>query len=153
MPKVLIPSLAALPEWVGREVALSDWVLVDQARIDRFAEATGDHQWIHVDPARAAAESPYGGTIAHGYLTVALIATLMLDSLEVGGCRMVINYGINRLRFLTPVRSGDRVRARFTLAAVEPIKGGVQLLWTVSVEIEGQTKPACAAEVVYRLYE
>ena len=153
MPKVLIPSLAALKEWIGREVALSDWLPVTQERIDRFAEATGDHQWIHVDPARAAAESPYGGTIAHGYLTVALIATLMLESLEVGGCRMVINYGINRLRFLTPVRSGDRVRARFTLAALEAIKGGVQLLWTVSVEIEGQTKPACVAEVVYRLYE
>ena len=152
MPKALIPSLEALPEWVGREVALSDWLPVTQERIDRFAEATGDHQWIHVDPARAAAESPYGGTIAHGYLTVALIATLMLDSLEVGGCRMVINYGINRLRFLTPVRSGDRVRARFTLAALETIKGGVQLLWTVQVEIEGQTKPACVAEVVYRLY-
>jgi acyl dehydratase len=152
MPKVLIPSLEALPEWVGREVALSDWLPVTQERIDRFAEATGDHQWIHVDSARAAAESPYGGTIAHGYLTVALIATLMLDSLEVEGCRMVINYGINRLRFLTPVRSGDRVRARFTLAALEAIKGGVQLLWTVNVEIEGQTKPACVAEVVYRLY-
>jgi acyl dehydratase len=153
MPKVLIPSLAALPEWVGREVALSDWLPVTQERIDRFAEATGDHQWIHVDPARAATESPFGGTIAHGYLTVALIASLMLDSLEVGGCRMVINYGINRLRFLTPVRSGDRVRARFTLAALEPIKGGVQLLWTVNVEIEGQAKAACVAEVVYRLYE
>ena len=152
MPKVLIPSLEALPEWVGREVVLSDWLPVTQERIDRFAEATGDHQWIHVDPARAAAESPYGGTIAHGYLTVALIATLMLDSLEVGGCRMVINYGINRLRFLTPVRSGDIVRARFALAALEAIKGGVQLLWTVNVEIEGQTKPACVAEVVYRLY-
>jgi acyl dehydratase len=153
MPKVHIPSLEALPEWIGNEVALSDWVLVDQARIDRFAEATGDHQWIHVDPVRAAAESPFGGTIAHGYLTVALIATLMLESVEVEGCRMIINYGVNRLRFLTPVRCGDRVRARFTLAALEPIKGGVQLEWTVQVEIEGQTKAACVAEVVYRLYE
>ena len=153
MPKTLIPGLAALNEWIGKEVALSDWLLVDQARIDRFAEATGDHQWIHVDPARAAAESPFGGTIAHGYLTVTLIATLMLESVEVEGCRMIINYGVNRLRFLTPVCSGDRVRVRFTLAALEAIKGGVQLLWTVQVEIEGQTKPACVAEVVYRLYE
>jgi acyl dehydratase len=153
MPKVVIASPAALQAWIGQEVALSDWLQVTQERIDRFAEATGDHQWIHVDSARAAAESPFGGTIAHGYLTVALIATLMLESVEVEGCRMIINYGINRLRFLMPVRSGDRVRARFTLAALEPIKGGVQLEWTVQVEIEGQTKPACVAEVVYRLYE
>ena len=152
MPKNLIPSLAALPEWVGREVALSDWLLVDQARIDRFAEATGDHQWIHVDPARAAAETPFGGTIAHGYLTVALIATLMLDSLEVGGCRMVINYGINRLRFVTPVRCNDRVRARFTLEGLEDIKGGVQAAWNVQVEIDGQAKPACAVEILFRYY-
>ena len=148
---IAIASLEDLTSHVGRHLGFSDYLEITQQRVDNFAEATGDRQWIHVDVARAAG-GPFGGTIAHGYLTVALIATLMLDSLDVGGCRMVINYGINRLRFLTPVRCNDRVRARFTLAALEAIKGGVQLLWTVNVEIEGQAKPACVAEVVYRLY-
>ena len=152
MSKVEIASLEALTAWVGKEVAVSEWLQVDQGRIDRFAEATNDRQWIHVDPARAAAETPFGGTIAHGYLTLSLISNLMMEALEVGGGRMIINYGINRLRFVTPVRCNDRVRARFTLEGLEDIKGGVQAAWNVQVEIDGQAKPACAVEILFRYY-
>ena len=152
MPKVHIPSLDALKQWVGKEVAVSDWLQIDQDRINRFGDATLDHQWIHLDPVRAAAEAPYGGTIAHGYLTLALIPSLMMETLEVGGGRIIINYGLNRLRFPTPVRCKDRIRARFVVAGLEDIQGGVQVTWNVQVDIEGQAKPACVAELLYRLY-
>ena len=152
MPKITIKSLEELRQWVGREIAASDWLAVDQERIDRFADATGDHQWIHVDPARAKAESPFGATIAHGYLTLSLLPHMMLETLEVQGGRMSINYGLNRVRFAAPVRAGDRIRARFTLAALEDIPGGIQLTWHALIEIEGQHKPACAAEMIARRY-
>jgi acyl dehydratase len=152
MPRIEIPNIEALRSWLGREVAVSDWLPVTQDRINRFADATGDHQWIHVDPVRAAAESPFGGTIAHGYLTLALIPRLMMEALDVGGGRMIVNYGLDRLRFVTPVRCLDRVRAHFTLAGMEDFPGGVQIHWTVQVEIEGQPKPACIAEILFRQY-
>ena len=152
MPKITIHSLDELKDWVGKEVAASDWLQIDQARIDRFADATGDHQWIHVDPVRAAAESPFGATIAHGYLTLSLIPHLMMETLDVQGGRMSINYGLNRVRFAAPVRAGDRIRARFTLAALEDIPGGIQLTWHALIEIEGQHKPACVAEMIARRY-
>ena len=152
MAKTTIHSLEELKQWVGKEVATSDWLSVDQDRIDRFADATGDHQWIHVDPVRAKAESPFGATIAHGYLTLSLLPHLMLETLEVQGGRMSINYGLNRVRFSAPVRAGDRIRARFTLAELEDIPGGIQLTWHALIEIEGQHKPACAAEMIARRY-
>ncbi len=152
MPKITINSLDELKQWVGKEVAVSNWLQVDQDRIDRFADATGDHQWIHVDPARAKAESPFGATIAHGYLTLSLIPHMMMETLAIEGGRMSINYGVNRVRFASPVRSGDRIRTRFTLAALEDIPGGVQLTWHALVEIEGQHKPACVAEMIARRY-
>jgi len=141
-----------LSQWVGREVATSDWLEMTQERIDRFAEAGGDHQWIHVDPARAARESPFGRTIAHGFLTLALLSKLLGDSIEIAGKRMGINYGLNRLRFPSPVPSGSRVRGRFVLAALESIEGGVQTTWNVTVEREGEAKPALVAEWLTRHY-
>ena len=152
MPKITLHTLEELKQWVGKEVAVSDWLQVTQDRIDRFADATGDHQWIHVDPARAARESPFGSTIAHGYLTLSLLPHMMMETLDVQGGRMSINYGLNRVRFAAPVRAGDRIRARFTLASMEDFSGGMQLTWHALVEIEGQHKPACVAEMIVRRY-
>jgi acyl dehydratase len=151
MAKIRI-HIDALGEWVGREVATSDWLAITQERIDKFADAGGDHQWIHVDPARAARESPFGGTIAHGFLTLAVLSPLLADALEITGKRMGINYGLNRLRFPSPVPAGTRVRARFVLGALEPLDGGVQTTWNVTVEREGEAKPALVAEWVTRHY-
>jgi acyl dehydratase len=149
----VIPDLSALKDLVGSEVALTDWVEISQARIDRFAEATGDDQWIHVDPARAAAESPFGSTIAHGFLTLSLLPYFLALAVRMQGVRMGVNYGLNRMRFTAPVPVGSRLRARFTLAALEPIAGGAQTTWTVSVEREGSDKPVCVAEWLTRRYE
>jgi acyl dehydratase len=151
MAKVIL-HLADLPQWVGREVAVSDWLVITQARIDKFAEAAGDFQWIHVDVERAAAETPYGGTIAHGFLTLSVLSQLLGDTIEFDGRRIGINYGVNRLRFTGPVPAGSRVRARFQLGAVEPIEGGVQTAWHVTVEREGQDKPALVTEWLIRHY-
>ena len=152
MPKITIDKLADLQARVGQEVAVSDWLEITQQRIDQFAAATGDHQWIHVDAARAAKESPFGGTIAHGYLTLSLLARFSQESIAIGNIRMAVNYGLNRVRFTAPVRSGKRVRAHFKLAAYDEIDGGVQLTWHATVEIEGSDKPACIAETISRWY-
>ena len=152
MPKITLHTLEELKQWVGKEVAVSDWLQVTQDRIDRFADATGDHQWIHVDPARAARESPFGSTIAHGYLTLSLLPHMMMETLDIQGGRMSINYGLDRVRFAAPVRADDRIRARFTLAKLEDIAGGIQYVWHALVEIEGQHKPACVAEMIARRY-
>jgi acyl dehydratase len=151
MSKVIL-HLAELQDWVGKEVAVSDWLTLTQSRIDKFAEAAGDHQWIHVDTERAASESPYGGTIAHGFLTLSVLSQLLGETIEFDGRRMGVNYGVNRLRFTGPVRAGTRVRARFTLAGVEPLEGGAQTSWQVTVEREGETKPALVAEWLIRHY-
>ena len=152
MAKITIENPEALRQWVGKEVAASDWLQVTQDRIDRFADATGDHQWIHVDPARAARESPFGSTIAHGYLTLSLLPHMMMETLDIQGGRMSINYGLDRVRFAAPVRAGDRIRAHFTLAKLVDIAGGIQYAWHALVEIEGQHKPACVAEMIARRY-
>ena len=131
---------------------MSDWFEVTQERISEFAQATGDFQWIHVDVARAEKESVYGSTIAHGFLTLSLLPCFLLDSVEMRGVRMGVNYGLNRVRFTGPVPSGSRVRGRFVLAALEDIKGGVQLTWSVSVEREGEDKPVLVAEWLTRRY-
>jgi acyl dehydratase len=134
---------------VGRELGTSDWVEIDQARIDGFADATGDHQWIHVDPVQAA-EGPFGATIAHGYLTLALTNQFLPEIVRVDGVSMGINYGTNKVRFPQPVVVGSRVRGSATLTAAEEIAGGVQAVITIVVEIEGAEKPACIVESVSR---
>ena len=137
---------------IGEEIAVSGWLEVTQARIDQFAEATGDHQWIHVDPVRAAAELPSKGTIAHGFLTLSLLSPLMRESIRFTGLRMAINYGINRVRFVSPVPSGSRIRARVTLQAIEAVSEGFQATWLATIEREGGEKPAAVAEWLVRSY-
>ena len=147
-----VESVEKLGGFVGREVALGEWVEVSQERINQFAEATEDRQWIHTDPERAARESPFKRTIAHGFLTLSLLSELMRLTVSVGGVRMGINYGLNRVRFVAPVPAGSRVRGRFTLSALEEVKGGAQATWEVSVEREGGDKPCCVAEWLVRYY-
>jgi acyl dehydratase len=137
---------------VGQEVAVSDWVTITQAQVDRFAEATGDAQWIHVDVERAKT-GPFGGTIAHGFLTLALIPRFFEDTIRITHVRMAVNYGLNRVRFTAPVRVGSRVRGRISLQQVSPIEPqGVQATWEVVIECEGVAKPVCVAESLARLY-
>ncbi len=146
-------DVRTLRDRVGEEIAVSDWLEIAQARIDQFADATGDHQWIHVDADRAAAESPFKSTIAHGFLTLSLVSTLMRDAVQFTGLRMAINYGLNKVRFVSPVPSGSRVRARVVPAAVADVKGGgVQVTWLATVEREHGDKPACVAEWLVRYY-
>ena len=141
-----------LPGMVGQEVGVSDWVLVDQDRVNQFAEATGDHQWIHVDVERAKA-GPFGGPIAHGFLTLSLLPKIVESALHVEGTRMGVNYGLNKVRFTAPVPVGGRVRGRMVLLACDPIEGnGMQMTWRVTVELEGSTRPACVAESITRRY-
>jgi acyl dehydratase len=140
---------------VGQEVHLSDWLTVTQQRIDAFANATGDRQWIHVDPARAAAESPWGTTIAHGYLTLSLypwLRGLVAPEPIYAGVRQVINYGLDRVRFPNAVRVDSRIRVRCVLSQVEAVTGGVQTNEQATFEIEGEAKPACIAQAIMRLY-
>ena len=139
-----------LPGLVGQEIGVSDWLLVDQDRVNKFAEATGDHQWIHVDVERAT--SQLGGTIAHGYLTLSLIPFLAQGMLPVNGVTYGINYGTDRVRFLNMLRVGKRVRLRQKLIGAEPKSGGLQLKNECTIEIEGETKPACVAETLSIVY-
>jgi len=146
-------ALAELPHRVGQELAVGEWMPITQERIAAFADATDDHQWIHLDPARAAAESPYGTTIAHGLLTLALIVPLVDRAVRLTGVRMVVNYGFDKVRFPSPVPAGARVRARVAVGATETAKdGALQVVWKVAVEREGSDKPAVAAEWVVRYY-
>jgi len=145
-------NLAAMKAETGNEVAVSDWVEITQARIDLFADATGDHQWIHTDAERAARESPYGATVAHGFLTLALLPALLVNALHMVDMKMGLNYGLNKVRFPAPVPVGSRVRARLTIVAIDDIADGAQILWGVVVEREGGGKPVCVAEFVMRRY-
>lgn len=145
-------DIRALVDNVGRELGVSEWHQVTQERIDEFADATGDRQWIHVDRARAAIESPFKTTIAHGFLTLSLASSLIRSALQFDGARMAINYGLNRVRFMAPVPSGSRVRGRFALASVEETGGAVQAIWQVTIEREGIEKPCCVAEWLVRYY-
>ena len=153
MPARHIASVEELKSLVGQEVGVSEWLVVSQALIDAFAELTKDWQWIHCDVERARKESPTGGTIAHGFLTMALLSHLKAQAVKLDGFKMSINYGFNRVRFPAPVPAGARVRLRSTLQGVEDVPGGVQVVWAVMVEIEGQLKPAMAAEWLGRLYQ
>jgi acyl dehydratase len=141
--------LQDLAATVGEPLADSDWVSVDQGRIDAFAAATGDEQWIHVDPKRAAA-GPFGGTIAHGFLTLSLLPVLRASAFAIDDVRMSVNYGLNRVRFPAPVPAGSRLRARFRLLAFEPLADGAQLIVEGTIEREGGGKPVCIAEMVSR---
>ncbi len=134
---------------VGSDLGTSDWLEVTQERIDAFADATGDHQWIHVDPERAA-DGPFGTTIAHGYLTLSLVNAFLPQIVEVGGTSMGVNYGTNRVRFPAPVPVGSRIRCRAELTEVSEVDGGIQTTMTVTVEIEGGDRPACVVEVLSR---
>lgn len=142
---------AELKALVGTEIGISDWLTLDQSRIDRFAAVTGDDQWIHVDPKRAAA-GMFGSTVAHGFLTLSLLPLFTRSSHRIEGARMSVNYGLNRVRFPSPVPVNSRLRAHFKLLSIEPIEGGVQTVTEVTVEREGQAKPVCVAESVGRLY-
>ncbi|MGI4718920.1 MAG: MaoC family dehydratase [Janthinobacterium lividum] len=145
-------SFDGLPGLVGRELGVSAWFLVDQARIAGFADATEDRQWIHVDPERCARESPFGAPVAHGFLTLSLLPAMLESAVRIDGMRMGLNYGLNKVRFPAPLPVDSRVRGRWTLAALEPVAGGVQLTWAVTVEAEGGAKPVCAAEFLVRAY-
>ena len=147
-----VVPMAELPSLAGMEVGTSDWLEVGQDRIDRFADATDDHQWIHVDPERAAAESPFGGPIAHGYLTLSLLPMLVPQIVEITGFRMGVNYGTEKVRFPSPVPVGSRVRAGATLDSADPIDGGIAMVLTVTVEVEGGSKPAMVATSLSRRY-
>ena len=153
MPVTQIANIAELANYAGKEVGISDWLEVSQERINQFAEATEDRQWIHLDADRAARESPFKTTIAHGFLTLSLLSALARTAISVGEVRMGINYGLNRVRFVSPGPAGAHIRGRFTLATVEGIKGGVQSTWNVTVECEGSEKPCCVAEWLVRYYE
>jgi acyl dehydratase len=146
-----IEGIGGLKQHVGEHLGYSEWHQVTQEQINLFADATGDHQWIHVDVERAKA-GPFGGPIAHGYLTLALVPTLLPQIVEVSDIAMTVNYGLNKLRFPAPVPVGSKVRAGATLASVEDVAGGVQVALEVTFEIEGATKPVCVAEVLFRYY-
>jgi acyl dehydratase len=147
-----IGSIEELKSLTGREAGVSEWVEVTQERVNLFADATGDHQWIHVDPERCCKESPFGGPIAHGFLTLSLLPKLMASAVSLPPRRMGVNYGLNKVRFPAPVPVESRVRARIGVVAVEDIAGGVQITWAVSMEREGGDKPVCVAESVTRIY-
>jgi acyl dehydratase len=147
-----IDGIDALRTLVGQDFGAGGWVTVTQERIDAFAETTGDHQWIHVDPERAARETPFGTTIAHGFLTLSLVSSLLREVVFVSGVRMSINYGMNRVRFVSPVPAGSRIRAQVSLGALTDVEGGVQATWNVTVEREGGEKPSLVAEWLVRYY-
>ncbi len=143
--------LADLQARVGEEVGVSEWITVDQQRINLFADATGDHQWIHIDAERAA-KGPFGTTIAHGFLTLSLLPEMSASAFQVLDTRMGVNYGLDRVRFPAPVPSGSRLRGRFKLLKYEPLEGGAQLTVEVTMEREGSVKPVCVAESLARRY-
>ena len=148
-----IKNIKDLQQYLGREIGVSDWLLISQERVAQFSEATEDRQWIHLDAARAAVESPYGVTIAHGFLTLSLISHFMKDVMAIeGGLRLVVNYGLNRVRFPAPVKVATRVRARITLTAFTQTADSVDATFSVTIESEGSSKPNCVAEWMVRYY-
>lgn len=141
-----------LASLAGQEIGVSDWLTIDQDRVNKFADATGDHQWIHIDVERAKA-GPFGGPIAHGFLTLSMLPRFYETAFDVVESRMGVNYGLNRVRFMSPVPVGGRLRGRMKLLSSEPIADdGLQMVWETTIELEGSTKPACVAESVVRRY-
>jgi len=150
---VIVDTPDSLKQFVGKEIGVSEWLTITQERIDQFAEATEDRQWIHIDRERAERESPYGTTIAHGFLTLSLISRFMKDVIQVrSGIGMAVNYGLNRVRFPSPVRAGSRIRARITLLNVKEVPGASEMTYSVTIESEGGEKPCCVAESIVRYY-
>jgi acyl dehydratase len=153
MPPLVVDKVISLKDFVGREIAVTDWLTITQDRIDRFAEATGDRQWIHVDRERAQRESPYGATVAHGFLTLSLLSHFVKLAIQIkGGVRMAINYGLNRVRFPAAVRADSRIRARVGLLSVKELPDALEAAFSVSLEGEGLEKPCCVAEWIVRYY-
>lgn len=152
MTTVEFETVDDLRPFVGREVYVSEWLTMTQERINLFAEATGDFQWIHVDVERAKRESPFGATIAHGFLTLSLLAKFSTESVLIRRKKSAVNYGLNKVRFISPVTVGARIRGHGVLAALEPITGGAQLTWDGTVEIEGSDRPACVAQSIARYF-
>jgi acyl dehydratase len=154
MPPLAVETPEALKAFIGKEIAASDWIVITQDRINRFAEATEDRQWIHVDPEGAKRESPYGATIAHGFLTLSLITHLMRQAIQIrGGIRWAINYGLNRVRFPSAVREGSRIRGRFSLVSVKEVAEAYEAVFACTVECERSDKPCCVAEWILRYYK
>jgi acyl dehydratase len=152
MAKLVIETLDELKAMTGRELGVSDWFVVTQDRINKFADATGDHQWIHIDCERAERESPYAKTIAHGFLTLSLVSHFIKEVLQLNGVRMAINYGLNRVRFPSPVLADSNIRARVALQSVKELPEGVEVAYLITVESEGASKPNCVAEWLARYY-
>ena len=153
MPPLVIENLDSLKNVIGREIATTDWFEITQERIQQFAEATEDRQWIHLDRDRAAKESPYGTTIAHGFLTLSLLSHLSKQALQIqNGARMAVNYGLNRVRFSSPVHAGSKIRARFTLQSLRDVGSSSEAVFSIEVEGQNQSKPCCVAEWVVRYY-
>ncbi len=153
MSKVELADVKSLWDYSGKEVGVSDWHEVRQEDVDLFARATGDHQWIHIDPERAKKDSPYGRTIAHGYFTLGLAPLLRAEVLDIRDKKMTVNYGLDKVRFPAPLPVGESVRMRCALDSVEEIKGGLQTWWTLTFEVTNQEKPACVAKAIYRYLE
>jgi acyl dehydratase len=153
MPLLVVETPHSLRRFVGREIATTEWFSVSQDRIQQFAEATEDRQWIHLDRERAEQNSPYGTTIAHGFLTLSLLSQFLRQAIQIGsGVRMSVNYGLNRVRFPSPVPADSRIRARFTLQGVNDIADAVEATFSVVIESENSEKPCCVAEWVIRYY-
>jgi acyl dehydratase len=153
MPPMQVESLQSLHDLVGRELPLTEWLTMTQERIHQFAEATEDRQWIHLDQERARKESPYGATIAHGFLTLSLISFFMKDAIHIrSGVRLAVNYGSNRVRFPSPVRVNARIRARFTLLSLKDLPDALEAVFSAVIESEGTEKPCCVAETIVRYY-
>ena len=152
MPPFAVDDASTLHNFAGKELGVSDWHLVTQEQLRQFADATGDHQWIHLDAERAKRESPYGAPIAHGFLTLSMISSLMKEAVEIRGARMAVNYGLNRVRFPAPVCVNAKVRGRFGLLAAKKLPDAVEALFSVTVECDDEQKPSCVAEWIVRYY-
>jgi acyl dehydratase len=148
-----LESPGQLRDFIGRDLGVTDWVAIPQERIDQFAAAVGDRQWIHVDVERAQRESPYGTTVAHGFLTLSLLTQFIAQTVRIRGLKMGVNYGLNRVRFPAPVCAGSRVRGRVELQSVREFEGGAEPTFIVTVECDGAEKPCCVAEWIVRYYE
>ncbi len=147
-----VKDLGDLRSRIGRELAVTEWMEITQERVNQFADATGDHQWIHVDVDRARTDSPYKTTIAHGFLTLSLASTIVRGAVRFGGLKHAINYGLNKVRFVAPVPVGAKIRGRVTPASIEDVTDGVQVAWAVTIEREGGDKPCCVLEWLVRYY-
>jgi acyl dehydratase len=155
MPKRILDSPSSLKDLVGQELAVTDWFNITQERVQQFADATLDHQWIHIDVERARRESPFGAPIAHGFLTLSLLSHLMHEAIEIKqGLRLAVNYGLNRVRFISPVRVGSNIRARMALQSLKDVPpNGMEAVFNATIEVEGGDKPCCVAEWVVRYYQ